>query len=240
MALALAGLTAMGAPNGQVLDQLLSVHRVDLVVLDIGLPGENGLSIARRLSTDAHSIGIIVLSARGVLGDRLDGLHVGADAYLVKPVDPRELIATIEAVRRRLNDRAASAQVVRLSRSVSVDLAPTSAEFGWSLNHASGQLRMNRPPNGVVGSRTVTMSTNLSELQFQFLSCFKAAISGQVVARSTLMRALGHDTDLDDPHRLETLVSRLRVKVRNTFNKELPLRAVAKSGYALTESISFD
>jgi DNA-binding response OmpR family regulator len=71
-------------------------------LLDLGLPGEDGLSIARRLRRQHPALGIVMLTARGSLGDRLAGLNEGSDAYLVKPVDMLELAATLNAVRRRL------------------------------------------------------------------------------------------------------------------------------------------
>lgn len=88
--------------DGYEIDRTLAQHPCDLILLDLGLPGEDGLSIARRLRRQHPVLGIVMLTARGSLGDRLAGLNEGADAYLVKPVDMLELAATLNTVQRRL------------------------------------------------------------------------------------------------------------------------------------------
>jgi two-component system phosphate regulon response regulator OmpR len=82
------------------MDAWLREHRADLLVLDIMLPGEDGLSLARRLRSTSQ-VPIVMLSARGDDVDRIVGLEVGADDYLAKPFNPRELLARIRAVLRR-------------------------------------------------------------------------------------------------------------------------------------------
>lgn len=96
------GFVVNGAANGQQMDQFIQDHRVDLVVLDLMLPGEDGLSIARRLRANV-ALPIVMLSARGEDIDRIVGLEVGADDYLTKPFNPRELLARIRAVLRRVD-----------------------------------------------------------------------------------------------------------------------------------------
>lgn len=86
--------------NGEVLDQTLSGKSVDLIVLDLMMPGEDGLSICRRLSSE-NGPPIIILSAKAEDVDRIVGLEIGADDYLTKPFNPRELSARIRAVLRR-------------------------------------------------------------------------------------------------------------------------------------------
>ncbi len=94
------GFSVAGAGDGEQMDTYLADHDVDLVVLDLMLPGEDGLSIARRLR-GSNNIPIVILSARGDEVDRIVGLEVGADDYLAKPFNPRELLARIRAVLRR-------------------------------------------------------------------------------------------------------------------------------------------
>lgn len=86
--------------NGQAMDTWLATHTADLVILDLMLPGEDGLSIARRLGAE-HDLPIVMISARGEELDRIVGLEVGADDYLPKPFNPRELLARVRAVLRR-------------------------------------------------------------------------------------------------------------------------------------------
>jgi DNA-binding response OmpR family regulator len=88
--------------DGVGIDAQLADCPCDLLVLDLGLPVEDGLVIARRLLRQQPGLGIVMLTARGSLDDRLAGLEEGADAYLVKPVDMRELVGTLHSVQRRL------------------------------------------------------------------------------------------------------------------------------------------
>ncbi len=94
------GFQAEAVGNGSAMDDWLNRHSADLVILDLMLPGEDGLSLARRLRKE-RDIPIIMLSARGEELDRIIGLEVGADDYLPKPFNPRELLARIRAVLRR-------------------------------------------------------------------------------------------------------------------------------------------
>ncbi len=87
--------------DGITMDAYLAEHDVDLIILDLMLPGEDGLSIARRLRTEKANTPILILSARSDEIDRIVGLEMGADDYLPKPFNPRELVARIRAVLRR-------------------------------------------------------------------------------------------------------------------------------------------
>lgn len=91
---------AIACANGAELDQLLERQSVDSIVLDLMMPGEDGLSICRRITT-THRIPVIIVSARGDDIDRIVGLEIGADDYLAKPFNPRELTARLRAVLRR-------------------------------------------------------------------------------------------------------------------------------------------
>ena len=94
------GFDVTGVEDGAGMDRFLSTHSTDLIILDLMLPGEDGLSIAKRLRR-VRDTPIIMLSARGEEVDRIVGLEVGADDYLPKPFNPRELLARIRAVLRR-------------------------------------------------------------------------------------------------------------------------------------------
>ena len=100
--LTLRGFVVSTAEDGAALRRAIAEQRIDVVLLDISMPGEDGLSLARVLR-DHTSIGIIMLTAAGEVVDRVVGLEVGADDYLAKPVDLRELLARIKAVVRRLH-----------------------------------------------------------------------------------------------------------------------------------------
>jgi DNA-binding response OmpR family regulator len=94
------GYEVAGVEDGTTMDAWLTQKSPDLVILDLMLPGEDGLSLARRLRRDSQ-VPIVMLSARGDDVDRIVGLEVGADDYLAKPFNPRELLARIRAVLRR-------------------------------------------------------------------------------------------------------------------------------------------
>jgi len=98
--LAKQGLTVKTARDGKEMDERLAGFDPDLVVMDLMMPGEDGLSLTRRLKAD-RDVPVIMLSARGEDIDRIVGLEVGADDYLPKPFNPRELLARIRAVLRR-------------------------------------------------------------------------------------------------------------------------------------------
>jgi len=98
------GYAVVTAQDAIEMDRQLASTNVDLVVLDLMLPGEDGLSIAKRLKVDTH-LPIIMVSAQGEDIDRIVGLEIGADDYLAKPFNPRELLARVRAVLRRGTNR---------------------------------------------------------------------------------------------------------------------------------------
>ena len=95
------GFEVLAAGDGREMDRQLSRHHVDLIVLDLMLPGEDGLAICRRLRGQGVETPVVMLTAKGDEIDRIVGLEIGADDYLPKPGNPRELVARIRAVLRR-------------------------------------------------------------------------------------------------------------------------------------------
>ncbi|GHU26149.1 DNA-binding response regulator [Betaproteobacteria bacterium] len=124
------GFTARVAENAEAMDKALTRDAFDLIILDLMLPGEDGLSICRRLRANEPQQAIIMLTARGDEIDRIVGLEMGADDYLPKPFNPRELVARIQAVLRRRGAVVPGApttenKVIRFGN-VEVDLATRS------------------------------------------------------------------------------------------------------------------
>ena len=103
------GLRVSEAEGGRALDAILAAGPVDLVVLDVTMPEEDGFSIARRLRERERPMGIIMLTARRDVIDRVVGLELGADDYVMKPFEPRELVARIRSVLRRMATATAPA-----------------------------------------------------------------------------------------------------------------------------------
>src|SRR5437868_7796599 len=118
------------AQDGAGMHKVMAQSRVDLVILDLMLPGEDGLTLARALRQES-SVGIIILTGRAEIVDRIIGLEMGADDYLPKPFHLRELLARVKSVLRRASSRSAERQSVPRSR----------ARFaGWNLDLASREL----------------------------------------------------------------------------------------------------
>ncbi len=130
------GLEAVGADGGAALDAILAERPVDLVILDVNMPGEDGFSIARRLRA-AGPVGVIMLTAKSGLVDRVVGLEIGADDYVAKPFDLRELLARVRAVLRRLNAPAPAAVPAEAESGPAADYV---TEF-W-VKGASGTVRV--------------------------------------------------------------------------------------------------
>ncbi|CCW31308.1 Transcriptional regulatory protein OmpR [Xenorhabdus nematophila F1] len=95
------GFQVRSAANTEQMDRLLTRESIQLIILDLMLPGEDGLSVCRRLRSQNNAIPIIMISAKGEEVDRIVGLEIGADDYLSKPFNPRELLARMRAVLRR-------------------------------------------------------------------------------------------------------------------------------------------
>ena len=103
------GLKVHGVGNGEAMQRALAESHVDLIVLDLMLPGRDGLTLTRELRAAGHRVPVIMLTARGDDVDRVVGLELGADDYLPKPCNPRELLARIRAVLRRVPETPAAA-----------------------------------------------------------------------------------------------------------------------------------
>ncbi len=115
------GMTVRAARDGRDMDEQLARFDPDLVVMDLMMPGEDGLSLTRRIKAE-RDVPVIMLSARGEDIDRIVGLEVGADDYLPKPFNPRELLARIRAVLRRGAGREEAAEIARFGP-FSLDMA---------------------------------------------------------------------------------------------------------------------
>jgi len=110
------GFTVRSAANSEQMDRLLERENFHLLVLDLMLPGEDGLSICRRLRQNSNNIPIVMLTAKGDEVDRIIGLELGADDYMPKPFNPRELLARIKAVLRRRTQEAPNSLPILESR----------------------------------------------------------------------------------------------------------------------------
>lgn len=142
------GLCVTRCPDGAALTQVLPTHGLDAVVLDLGLPGEGGDSIVRRLRREWPRLGIVILSARSQSQDRVRLMEEGADVYMTKPVDMRELALVIKALVRRLRPNKAQEHVLVLladrhqlvsAQGTAVDLTLSETTLLARLARATGQ-----------------------------------------------------------------------------------------------------
>lgn len=182
----------------------------DVAVLDVGLPEEDGLSVARQLRAWS-SIGIVMLTGRRHPEERVRALEDAADVWLAKPVDVDVVAATLVSLLRRM--RMAPGAVA----------SPYMPPPGWRLG--AGGWRLHAPDGASVA---------LTRAERQLLEDLFAA-GGEVVARERLIATLGGNDYDFDPHRIDMLVHRLRRKVADELGQSLPLRAVRGCGYVLVE-----
>ena len=197
------GYAVEGAATAAEMDRAIAVRAPDLVVLDVMMPGEDGLSVCRRLAGKGPPI--VMLSAMGEETDRIVGLELGADDYLPKPCNPRELLARVRAVLRRPREAAASD-------------APCLAFAGWRLDLLRRELT--RPDGELV---------ILSAGEFALLRAF-AERPGRVMTRDQLLeRARGADSDIFD-RAMDVQISRLRKKLDDGSGLEM-IQTLRGEGY---------
>ena len=193
------------AGDGVAMDRALAAERPALVVLDLMLPGEDGLALCRRLA--AARVPVIMLSALGEDTDRSVGLELGADDYLPKPCNPRELLARVRAVLRRRGGHAPE---------------PAGGEHwtfaGWSFDVRGRELRS---PSGV--------ATALSAGEFRLLSAFVERPQRVLTRDQLLDAARGPGTEVFD-RAIDVQVSRLRRKLTGGDGGEL-IVTVRSEGY---------
>jgi two-component system OmpR family response regulator len=197
------------AEDGKALFQALEVELPDLVVLDLMLPGEDGLSLCRRLSSD-HSLPIIMLTAVAEDADRIVGLEMGADDYLTQPFNPRELLARIRAVLRRTGATGAVAEGHRVSFE------------GWNLD--LGRRELTRADGALVP---------LSAGEFRLLQVL-AEHPQQVLSRDFLLeRTHGRESGPFD-RSVDIQLSRLRRKIESDPKEPAIIKTVRGGGYVFS------
>ncbi len=201
------------AGDSREMDVALSRGPVDLVVLDVMLPGEDGLAICRRLA-GPEGPPIIMLSAMGEDTDRIVGLELGADDYLPKPCNPRELLARVRAVLRRAELRGVTSG------------GGAGYEFaGWRLDLMRRELRS---PDGVV--------VNLSSGEFSLLRAFVERPQRVLTRDQLLDYARGPASDAFD-RAIDVQISRLRRKLDDGAVGQDLIRTVRNEGYMFTAKV---
>ena len=208
------GYTVDTAGDAVEMEQALARGPVDLVVLDVMLPGEDGLAICRRIAAP-DGPAIIMLSAMGEETDRIVGLELGADDYLPKPCNPRELLARVRAVLRRRQE----------PRHADNELGAGCEFAGWRLDLVRRELRS---PQGVI--------VNLSSGEFTLLRAFVERPQRVLTRDRLLDLARGPDSDAYD-RAIDVQISRLRKKLDDGSSGVELIRTVRNEGYVFTPRV---
>ncbi|WP_198937205.1 response regulator [Herbaspirillum camelliae] len=210
------GLRTLTATNGSEMRRVLEESRVDLIVLDLTLPGEDGLTLCRNLRASS-SVPVIMLTARGEPLDRILGLEMGADDYLAKPFEPRELFARIRSVLRRTQ---------ALPPNMAQPDVATMRFAGWTLELTARHL-INK--DGVVVA--------LSGAEFRLLKVFLDH-PNRVLNRDQLLELTqGRESDPFD-RSVDIQISRLRQKLGDDARTPTIIKTVRNEGYVLATTVT--
>ena len=209
------GFDAIPARDGREMWQALDRHAIDLVVLDLMLPDTDGLTLCRDLRAKSN-LPVLMLTARGEETERIIGIEMGADDYLVKPFNPRELLARIKSVLRR-------------TRSLPPNLRPEPARYmcfaGWTLDTAS---RLLSAPDGV--------ATPLSGGEYRLLRVLLDH-PNRVLNRDQLTELIhGREAEAYD-RAIDVQISRLRQRLRDDSREPQLIKTVRGEGYVLATTI---
>jgi two-component system, OmpR family, response regulator len=210
------GCNPIAVADGKEMARVMAVCRIDLLILDLMLPGEDGLSLCRKVRAGSSSLPIIMLTARGDDVDRIVGLDNGADDYLPKPFNPRELLARIHAIMRR---RAFSHQVR------STENAAVLAFLGWQVDL---RLREVRSPDAA--------SIVMTGAEFNLLQAF-CERAGRVLSRDNLMDLTQSRDGSGVGRSIDVLVSRIRRKIEVDPQNPSIIKTVRAGGYMFTPRV---
>ncbi len=213
------GYRATGAANGKEMRAVLDKQAVDLVVLDIMMPGDDGLTLCRQLRSGQHKdLPILMLTARHDDMDRILGLEMGADDYVVKPFVARELLARIKAIMRRFRTLPPNLQVTEAGRIIA---------FGdWKLDTSARHLL---DPTGTIVA--------LSGAEYRLLRVF-VDHPQRVLTRDQLLNfTQGRDAELFE-RSIDLLVSRVRQRLNEDARTPLYIKTVRSEGYVFSMPVS--
>jgi DNA-binding response OmpR family regulator len=188
------GLSVAAAASGEAALAMLGEGLPDLLLLDVGLPGMDGFELLRQLRARNLDLPVILLTARGDEIDRVVGLELGADDYVVKPFSVRELAARVRALLRR------SAEVASLRAQVVAQAGPSPAPGGLMIDPARRRASLHGTP------------LDLRPREFELLALL-VRHPGQVFSREALLRQVWGDSDFLDPRTVDVHIRRLRARL---------------------------
>lgn len=201
--------------DGKAMRKVLESHRIDLVILDLMLPGEDGLSLCRELRTHSN-LPVLMLTARGSEIDRIIGLEMGADDYLSKPFNPRELLARVKSILRRANSLPPNLE--------SIDA--TAYRFaGWTLDVSA---RNAIAQDGLV--------VPLSGAEFRLLSVFLEHPQ-RVLSRDQILELIAGRESQPFERSIDVLIGRLRKRLQDDGKEPALIKTVRGEGYVLATQV---
>jgi len=212
------GFDVATAESAAAMRQLAETQAFDLAILDIAMPGEDGLSLGRWLRSKMP-IGIIYATAAGTAIDRIVGLEIGADDYMVKPYELRELLARVRSVLRRV------------PRAVEAD-APASAEGSRRIVNFGG-FRADLDGRMITGPKGVLL--DLSRSEFDVLEVFLTR-TNRLLSRTAISDAIGLAEDPESSRAIDIRIMRLRKKIEDDPSNPKFLRTVRGEGYIFSLS----
>ncbi|GGB99654.1 DNA-binding response regulator [Oxalicibacterium flavum] len=206
------------AADGKEMRQVLATVQIDLIVLDVMMPDEDGLALCRELRV-RHETPVIMLTARGSPVDRIVGLEVGADDYMPKPFDPRELVARIKAVLKR-------------ARSYPFQSAREEPAFitfsGWRLDTRARQVQTAEGPVISLGSSDYMVLRTLLDH------------ANRPLSREYLLNNVYSKESLPFDRSIDVCVSRLRQHLEENPRHPALIRTVRNTGYMLTAEVAIE
>jgi DNA-binding response OmpR family regulator len=218
--LALAGIEVTGVSSALEFYNAITRQEYQIVVLDIGLPDQNGLVLAEFIRKNTN-MRIVILTAQSSLDSKITAYRSGADIYMVKPIDFSELAASLQSLLGRIDANEAS---VAPSQPQAAPAPPKAAEPGWSLSRNDCILHS---PQG--------SEVSLTSKEFDLIEKL-AASPNEVVERQDLLKALDYDNDEFGNKALDALVHRLRRK-KDDLDFRIPLKTTHGVGYSFAGPI---
>ena len=212
------GYLAYTAERTEAADKLLGMHKLDLLILDVMMPGEDGLAYCRRIR-GSNDIPIIMLTALGEETDRIVGLEIGADDYLPKPFNPRELLARVKAVLRRSPEHASDDSRRNMHRIVEFE--------NWQLNTAKRELKS-----------STNVMTSLTAGEYELLLAF-IDNPQRVLNRDQLLDITRGRSAGPFDRSIDVQLSRLRKKIEPNPKEPSIIKTVRNGGYIFTPDLQF-
>jgi len=212
------GYSVKTATNGEEMYRRIKQQQPDLIILDLKLPDSHGLELARELRK-VSDVGIIILTGNNDAVDKVVGLEIGADDYISKPFNERELLARVRSILRRIS----------LDEAKDDSEAKTTARFAdWILDLVAHELTNSSGHN-----------VDLTSYEFQLLSTF-VTHANRVLTRDQIMESItGRDWNPTD-RSVDVLVGKLRKKIEKDPHNPLLIKTVRGAGYKFTVTVTYN